>query len=91
MQPGTGYAAEMGPLPPPSRSTLPTLPALQCSREAQKPSSSPWKRRHANSKLSDHKRVRALPWQEKPLKILRTLAVTLEALFWQNLKETAWL
>lgn len=65
---GAWAGAGTGRLPPPSWSALPTIPVLQCYREAQETASSPWKRLCANSKLSDLKRVRALPWQEKPLK-----------------------
>ena len=68
--PGTGLEWDLCSLHPPS--TLPTspqpLPVLQCSKEAQEVASNPWKRMHANLTLSDLKRVRALPWQEKPLK-----------------------
>lgn len=49
---------------------MPTPPprTLEGSREAREVTSSPWEKLHANPKLSDPKRVRALPWQEKPLR-----------------------
>lgn len=64
VQPGAGYRDEMGPLLPPSPEHMPTLPALPWSRDAQEA----LEELHANSKLSDLERVRALPRQEKPEK-----------------------
>lgn len=58
----------MGPLPLASPSTPHPTCSADCSREVQEVASSPWKRLHANSKLSDIERVRALPWQKKSLR-----------------------
>ena len=68
VQPGTWVEALKGPSVP----SIPehTAPHLHCRlfQGSTRGSQQPWKRLHANSKLSDLKRVRALPWQKKPLR-----------------------